>query len=103
MENDSNKVNVGRLHRIINQKLKDGIITEENTKPQEQYTVLGRQYSKFALVVEYLNIRDFEGYTESSYFVENQERSEEMLVPIITAILQLGASALWAVGCFSLA
>ncbi len=26
-----------------------------------------------------------------------------MLVPIITAILQLGASALWAVGCFSLA
>lgn len=77
-ENDSNKVNVGRLHRIINQKLKDGTITEENIKPQEQYTVLGRQYSKFALVVEYLNIKDFEGYNESSYFVENQDKLKKI-------------------------
>ena len=73
-ENDSNAINIGRLQRLVKQMEESPLYDKSNYEPQQQYTILGRSYSKLALVSEYLDIKNFENDKDSNFYKNNEKR-----------------------------
>lgn len=81
-EGTQNELNVGRLHRILKEKIDTKTIIEDDYTPQSIYEVKGRKYTKTALVEEYFDLLDLKEFNPLDY-EQNHLEKQKMIEDII--------------------